>query len=85
MRGADGSAAVLLVTRDGLGSASFGEVRYALALRKPVVWVGPRYNVDASRPGVVRVEDLDLGIATLGVFRTRYAAGSRGFRMLEVA
>lgn len=79
------AAVVLLLTRPGLGSASFGEARYALALRKPVVWVGPRWNVDAfGRPGVVRVDDVDQGLAVLSALRHRYEGGSRGFRLLEV-
>jgi hypothetical protein len=59
------AAVVLLVTAHGVGSASFGEARYALALRKPVVWVGPRFNVDAWRPGVTRVTDLDEAMVVL--------------------
>jgi hypothetical protein len=79
------ASAVLLLTRPGLGSASFGEVRYALALRKPVVWVGPRFNVDAKgRPGVVPVEDVDQAIVVLSAMRSRYAYGTRGFRLLKV-
>jgi hypothetical protein len=79
------AAAVLLLTRPGLGSASFGEVRYALALRKPVVWVGPRFNVDAKgRPGVVMVEDVDQALVVLSALRSRYEGGTRGFRLLEV-
>lgn len=78
------AVALLLLTRKGHGSASFAEARYALALRKPVVWVAPRFNLDAWRPGVVRVGDVDEAMVVLSALRSRYAGGSRGFRLLEV-
>lgn len=58
------SAALLVIARHGAGGEMFAEARYALALRKPVIWVG-RLILSAWRPGVERVEDLDGAVHAL--------------------
>lgn len=58
------SDVVLALARDGAGGEMFAEVRYALEIGRPVLWVGRRI-LSAWRVGVVRCDDLDDALTAL--------------------
>ena len=59
------SDAVLALSFAGEGGEMFAEVRFALVLNLPVVWVRGRQTLSAWRPGVVLVDDLAEGVTAL--------------------
>lgn len=62
------SDVVLALARAGAGGEMFAEVRYGLALRKPVVWAGRR-TLSSYRDGVTWVEDHADALSVLVALR----------------
>jgi len=58
------SDVVLALARKGAGGEMFSEIRYALELLIPVLWVG-RHTLSAFRKGVTRCESLDQAMGLL--------------------
>lgn len=60
--------ALLLVDLAGMGRETYAEMRLALILGKPVIWLG-RHALSAYRDGVTRAEDLDEALSFLVALR----------------
>ncbi|GAC1351817.1 MAG: hypothetical protein NVSMB1_08520 [Polyangiales bacterium] len=66
--------AVIALPRAGVGREMFAEVRIALSLNIPVVWVGETLCLSAFRDGVKRVATLDDALEIVQRWAARAAA-----------